>query len=77
MLKTILLFLIGRTKLQFVPRRFVIPPKEFRCLYGPEIRQSLIDNFVVNVRGRKQVKIAKKKTKIVQTIIPHYFQCKK
>jgi|FrelakmetLWP11LW_1041352.scaffolds.fasta_scaffold27781_1 hypothetical protein len=70
-------FVLGRTKLQFVPRKFVCPPKEFRMLYGPEIRQTLLDNFVSNVSSRQQSVAVKKKPKIVQSLISTFFQSKK
>ena len=47
------------------------PPKEFR-IYGNEVRQTLIDNFVVPVnRGSKLPK--KKKKALYQTRITKYF----
>ena len=30
---------------KFVPRKFIRPPKEF-LIYGNEVRQTVIDNFV-------------------------------
>jgi hypothetical protein len=36
-------FLLGGFK--FVPRKFVCPPREFRLLYGKEIRQTIIESF--------------------------------
>ena len=68
---------LGKTKLQFVPRKFVCPPKAFRMLYGPEIRQTLLDNFVSNVSSRRQIVVVKKQPKIVQSVITNFFLKKK
>jgi hypothetical protein len=32
-------------KFKFVPSKFVRPPREFRILYGPNVRQTRIDGF--------------------------------
>jgi hypothetical protein len=32
-------------KFKFVPLKFVRPPREFRILYGPNVRQTRIDGF--------------------------------
>jgi hypothetical protein len=32
-------------KFKFVPSKFVCPPREFRILYGPNVRQTRIDGF--------------------------------
>jgi hypothetical protein len=42
----IFLYFVG--KLKFVPSKFVRPPKEFRKLYGPNIRQTVIESFFVS-----------------------------
>jgi hypothetical protein len=68
---------LGRSKHQFVPRRFVIPPKEFRILYGPEVRQTVLDHFLVKISPRRQVGTVKKKPKKVQSLISSFFQSKK
>ncbi len=38
--------IVGK-KLKFLPRRFISPPREFRFLYGREVRQTTIDSFFV------------------------------
>jgi hypothetical protein len=34
-------------KFKFVPSKFVRPPKEFRALYGANIRQTVLESFFV------------------------------
>ena len=36
------LFVLG---MLFVPSKFIRPPKEFRSLYGPNIRQTRLESF--------------------------------
>lgn len=73
----LLFFVIGRKKLEFVPRRFVCPPREFRLLYGPELRQSTISNFVVKVEKLKNSNPVIKKRSVVQSKISSYFSVRK
>ena len=55
-------------KFKFLPSKFVRPPREFRILYGPNVRQTMIDGFfstgeiasdVVKSRFVKQGKIVR------------------
>ena len=39
--------LIFLGSIRFVPSKFVRPPIEFRKLYGPNIRQTVLENFFV------------------------------
>jgi hypothetical protein len=43
MLMSFYLFVLGT--ILFVPSKFVRPPKEFRTLYGPNIRQTRLESF--------------------------------
>ena len=58
---------------KFVPSKFVPAPKEFR-IYGNEVRQTLIDNFVIPVSSRSLMKKKKKEKKVMyQSRITKYF----
>jgi len=70
-------FFVGKRKLTFVPRKFVSPPREFRFLYGPEIRQTVLDNFVVVAKEPTIQIIVKKKPKLVQRSISSFFPKRK
>jgi hypothetical protein len=57
----------GVPKLKFLPRRFVCPPLEWRHLYGKEMRQTSLENFLVKCKPvfvKKAKKIGLKQTKI-------------
>ncbi len=68
---------LGKSKLKFVARQFVCPPREFRLLYGPEVRQTTIDSFVVKMDPEKLRSNYKKKSKLVQTRISSFFAVQK
>jgi hypothetical protein len=56
-----------------LPSKFVRPPIEFRRLYGPNIRQTLIDNFVVS-GFKTEVSVVKPSVKkLKQKKIHDYF----
>jgi hypothetical protein len=56
---------------KFVPSKFTRPPKEFR-VYGNEIRQTVLDNFLV---PQKVLKGKEKKKKIIyQSRITQFFK---
>jgi len=40
-------FIIVIGKIKFLPSKFVRPPKEFRKLYGPNIRQTILESYFV------------------------------
>ena len=41
----------------FVPSKFVRPPAEFRSLYGPNIRQTVLESYFVVKKRKEQSKI--------------------
>ena len=43
-------FVVG---MQFVPSRYVRSPKEFRTLYGPNIRQTRLESYFCFVKKAK------------------------
>jgi hypothetical protein len=57
-----------------LPSRFVLPPVEFRRLYGPNIRQTLLENYfgVTGKPNRPSVKPKPKKI-VRQKLISDYF----
>ncbi len=55
---------------KFVPSKFTRPPKEFR-VYGNEVRQTVLDNFLV---PRNLLKGKSKKKKIYQSRITQFFK---
>ena len=40
---------LGR-RWKFVPKRFLSPPREFKRLYGNEMRQTTLENFFKNAK---------------------------
>ena len=61
-----------------MPKRFLSPPREFKILYGKEVRQTTMDNFVSITRHVFPiVKFEKKKRVYVQSSILKYTKCKK
>ena len=38
---------------KFVPKRFLSPPREFKRLYGNELRQTTLENFFKNEKNNK------------------------
>ncbi len=54
---------------KFVPSKFIRPPKEFR-VYGNEVRQTLMDNFLV---PSEKLKRKGKKKRMYQSRITKYF----
>jgi len=58
---------------KFVPSKFVPPPKEFR-IYGNEMRQTVIDNFLVPIVNAEKRKNKKRKTMLRQSRITTFFK---
>jgi hypothetical protein len=56
-----------------LPSKFVRPPIEFRRLYGPNIRQTLIDNFVVSGFKTEVLVVKPSVKKLKQKKIHDYF----
>ena len=46
-------------KIKFLASKFVRPPKDFRQLYGPEIRQTVLDSYFLI-----------KKAVVVKAVVP-------
>jgi hypothetical protein len=61
----------------FLPRRFVCPPKEFRYLYGREMRQTSLEMFLVKDATKKSCNVKKHLPKMVQSCITKYFCSRK
>ncbi len=73
------MFISGKFK--FVPSKFIRPPREFRMLYGPNVRQTMIDGFF-NAGELDNSKIFKPRIKksgisIRQSKVEEYFKLKK
>ena len=69
--------IIGK-RWKFVAKRFLSPPREFKILYGKEVRQTTMDNFVSITRNVfPVVNVEKKKQVYVQSSILKYIKCKK
>jgi hypothetical protein len=67
------LIIVGK-RWNFVPKRFRSPPREFKYLYGSEVRQTTMDNFVkITKRECPVVKREKKEKIYVQSNIKKYF----
>ena len=67
------LIIVGK-RWNFVPKRFRSPPREFKYLYGSEVRQTMMDNFVkITKRECPVVKREKKEKIYVQSNIKKYF----
>jgi hypothetical protein len=61
-----------------VPKRFLSPPREFKKLYGAELRQTTMDNFVSFPKIVPSVIVVKeRKKRFVQSCITKYLKCKK
>ncbi len=60
---------------KFVPSKFVPPPKEFR-IYGNEVRQTVLDNFLVPIESLKGKKKKQKSSskKLLQSEITKFFK---
>ena len=71
------LFVLGKPKLKFLPRRFVCPPKEFRYLYGREMRQTSLEAFLVRSDMKKSLKTKKRVSKMVQSQKTKFFSSQK
>ncbi len=71
-------FVIVGKRWNFVPKRYRSPPREFKQLYGPEARQTTMDNFFkITKRVIPVVKCAKKEKIYVQSSIKKYLKRKR
>jgi hypothetical protein len=62
----------------FVPRRFLSPPREFKNLFGKELRQTRIDSYFVGKKmSSSRVSKAEFVRKLRQSRIESYFVVKK
>jgi hypothetical protein len=69
--------LLGR-HWKFVPKRFLSPPREFKILYGSELRQTTLENFFPVRQFVNPVIVSKKiKKKYVQSRIDEFLKVKK
>ena len=60
---------------KFVPKRFVSPPREFKKLYGNELRQTTLENYFKLVkRNNIVVPGVVKKKRLVQLHIEKFFR---
>ncbi len=59
-------------------KKFVSPPREFKRLYGNELRQSTLENFF-QASKKKIVTVSEKapKKNLVQTTLENFFQASK
>ncbi len=71
------IFVLGKGKLKFLPRRFVTPPLEFRHLYGREMRQTSLEDLLVKIEPKKTDYSKKKCIKLVQSRITRFFSSSK
>ena len=70
-------FILGK-HWKFVAKRFLSPPREFKMLYGSELRQTTMENFVtVSKFVYPVVKVIKKEKKFVQTSIVKFMKSNK
>jgi hypothetical protein len=69
-----IILLLGQ-RWKFVPKRFLSPPREFKKLYGNELRQTTLDNFF-GISKNENVKVSKveKKKKLIQLNIDAFFR---
>ncbi len=59
---------------KFVPKWFLSPPREFKYLYGSEVRQTTMENFInVEKRVFPVVKVVKKEKIYVQSTFDKFF----
>ena len=63
---------------KFVPKRYLSPPREFKKLYGTELRQTTMDNFVsVSKLVFPIVNVEKKEKLFIQSSILNFVKSKK
>ena len=68
-----LYFIVSGFSWKFVPSKYTRPPREFR-VYGNEIRQTVLDNFLVPFETMKR---DSKKTKLYQSKITKFWSTNK
>ncbi len=72
-----IIIIIGK-RWKFVPKRFLSPPREFKYLYGSEVRQTTMENFFnVEKRVFPVVKVVKKEKIYIQSTIDKFFSSSK